>query len=845
MLQDTYIYVHQAKLLFFLAFDKLAIGNPITITLRLCDRSSDPNPGCGIMAEEPGGKTIKDAGIENAGESRLQGISSALNVIGKVSKDTLLAEIENFEELTDEFAEFCIPSKNYLFFIKIATFIRSWIHIPYFPAFHQPGWLVYYIFGPYDANYFDCLISDIWAGITVGLTLIPQGLSYASLANLPPIVGLYSAVLPSATYTFLGTALQLAVGPVALVSLLMGQLVAKYQPDYATNTTGAIDTAAQAALCVGIILTFMGLLNMGSFINFISHPVMSGFTTAAAMLIGLSQLKSAFGFGTICMTPLSTSTVTWCPVDIPQVGKDVHHNYEVMAWYVENWNGIFTYDTIGSSATLRKKYIAYIGKAFINPYAVKICFGIFIPLFTIALIKSRLKFTAVQKKTTWFRVFNATMSILPFIGIIIGGCVSYQIKKADNFNSIARTNIAPYNTHEFYAHKLSIVGKMPNGLNILRSPSLNHDFGSFFIDTIPITLIAFMESYSVARRIASQRNELNILNASQEMIANGVANLLGSISSAYPVSGSFSRSSLNHAVGARTPLGKVVCLCVVLLSLNITSVFEYIPNAALAAIIFLALWNIVCFNDYWEAWKRSKKDFIIMLLTSIIVFTFDTSTGLAVGIGASALFHLIDVVTNVRHQPTVVEYPDNKHICIIRINSDLNFLTSAAFKDFVTKLTIPVNRPPVHIDNLESRPWYDVDRRILIKYQISKSFDSIFKPNELLGVEELPLAVIIDVGLVRSADITGFMAIEEIVLEVRSRGIKVVLIHSPKWLVREFNKYGIENDVGDDLLDLDHFLKFDSKLPRRQVKKVDAAKSGMVDSHVSEVEMADSIAKIV
>ena len=90
------------------------------------------------------------------------------------------------------------------------------------------------------------------------------------------------------------------------------------------------------------------------------------------------------------------------------------------------------------------------------------------------------------------------------------------------------------------------LGFVKPGLDILRTPSISHNFGEFFLDCIPIALVLFMESYSVARRIASTNNELHLLNASQELFANGVANLLGSVSSAYPVSGSYSRSALNN-----------------------------------------------------------------------------------------------------------------------------------------------------------------------------------------------------------------------------------------------------------------------------------------------------------
>jgi len=136
----------------------------------------------------------------------------------------------------------------------IAEGLLSWIHLPYFPAFHRPGWLFRYLIGPYDKELAQMFISDLVAGLTVAMTLVPQALSYAGLAGMPKVNGLYAAILPSATYVFFGTSMQLAVGPVAIVSLLMGALMAKYQPDYLTNTVAAVDTGAQASLNVGIIM---------------------------------------------------------------------------------------------------------------------------------------------------------------------------------------------------------------------------------------------------------------------------------------------------------------------------------------------------------------------------------------------------------------------------------------------------------------------------------------------------------------------------------------------------------------------------------------------------------------
>lgn len=212
-------------------------------------------------------------------------------------KTSSIKGIEDTKSFLEEVKQEIIPQQvfdtNSSQIIRIA---RRWIHIPYIPALHRPGWLLIYICGPYNHEWAESIVADIVAGLTVGLTLIPQGLSYAQLANLPPICGLYSAVLPAAMYTTFGSSLQLAVGPVAIVSLLVGQIVAQYVPDYATNTADAIDCAAEVALAIGLTLVILSALNMGDFIRFISYPVMSGFTSGAACIIGLNQLKNAFGF---------------------------------------------------------------------------------------------------------------------------------------------------------------------------------------------------------------------------------------------------------------------------------------------------------------------------------------------------------------------------------------------------------------------------------------------------------------------------------------------------------------------------------------------------------------------
>ncbi|MEK9851885.1 MAG: solute carrier family 26 protein [Flavobacteriaceae bacterium] len=136
------------------------------------------------------------------------------------------------------------------------------------------------------------LKQDLLAGITVAVLLIPQGMAYALIAGLPPIYGLYAALTPQIIYAFLGTSRQLAVGPVAMDSLLvaagLGTLTLVQPTQY-------IQMAILLAFLMGAIQLLLGFFRMGFIVSFLSKPVISGFTSAAAIIIGLSQLKNLIG----------------------------------------------------------------------------------------------------------------------------------------------------------------------------------------------------------------------------------------------------------------------------------------------------------------------------------------------------------------------------------------------------------------------------------------------------------------------------------------------------------------------------------------------------------------------
>lgn len=136
------------------------------------------------------------------------------------------------------------------------------------------------------------LAGDVLAGLIVGVMLVPQGMAYAMLAGLPPVVGLYASTFPLLVYALFGSSRQLAVGPVAMISLVVlatcSSIAEPGEPAY-------LGAAVLLALMVGAIQVAMGLARLGFVVNFLSHAVISGFTSAAAILIALSQLKHLLG----------------------------------------------------------------------------------------------------------------------------------------------------------------------------------------------------------------------------------------------------------------------------------------------------------------------------------------------------------------------------------------------------------------------------------------------------------------------------------------------------------------------------------------------------------------------
>jgi sulfate permease, SulP family len=455
------------------------------------------------------------------------------------------------------------------------------------------------------------LRGDVSAGLTVAVMLVPQGMAYALLAGLPPVVGLYASTVPLLVYALFGSSRQLAVGPVAIVSLLTLSGVSALA---APGTQEFIALAALLALMTGVIQLVLGLLRAGFIVNFLSHAVISGFTSAAAIVIGLSQLRQLLG------VPLASG-----------------------------------HSVVG----LLMEAVQRLGET--NPWTLAIGLGSIAALVAARRVAPR---------------FPAALLVVAAATII---------------------------TYVFRLHErgVGIVGEVPGGFPALAIPT----FGAgTLLALLPVALtisfVGFMESIAVARSIAAR--EKYRVDADQELKGLGLANLAGAAFSGYPVTGGFSRSAVNYQAGARTGLATIItALLVILTLLAFTSLFHYLPNAVLAAIVMVAVYGLINVAEARHLFRLKPVDGWTLVLTFAATLFIGIEQGILIGaafsllvfIWRSAYPHVATlgwlpqerVFRNVNRYPEVERVPG---VTILRVDASLYFANMAFLENLLRNAVV-------------------------------------------------------------------------------------------------------------------------------------------------------------
>ncbi|WP_430907066.1 SulP family inorganic anion transporter [Maribacter sp. 2-571] len=389
---------------------------------------------------------------------------------------------------------------------------------------------------------------DLVAGLTVGIVLVPQGMAYAMIAGLPPVYGLYAALLPLVFYALLGTSRQVSTGPVAMDSLLVAAGLGALQ---LSGTENYITAAIVLCLMVGAIQLLLGILRMGFLVNFLSKPVINGFTSGAAIIIIFSQLRHLLGV---------------------EIEKSTQF-YELVGNAMGKLGDTNLYDLgIGLSGIL-----------------------------IILLIKK------------WDKRIPAVLLV-----VILGVLCMYFI---------APTSLG-----------IKIVGEVPIGFPKFDTPNISLELISrLWSIALVLALVGYLETISIGKAM-EERNHTDYVNANQELIALGTANIVGSFFQSYGSTASFSRSAINFESGGRTPMSGVFAAALVLLTLFfLTPVFYYLPKAVLASIIMVSVVGLVDLKYPKLLWRLRKDEFAVLCITFLGTLTVGITGGILIGVLLSLL----------------------------------------------------------------------------------------------------------------------------------------------------------------------------------------------------------------
>jgi len=580
--------------------------------------------------------------------------------------------------------------------------------------------------------------ADVVAGVTVALVLIPQSMAYAQLAGMPAYYGLYTAFLPVIVGALWGSSRQLATGPVAMVSLLTGSVLA---PLAAVGSEHYVALAIVLTFLVGCIQLGLGVFRLGLIINFLSHPVVSAFTTAAAIIIALSQLNKligvpigrskfflvdvwrvllqiadihlptlAFGAGALALMLLMRRFAPKLPGVLIAVALAT-----VLSWATQ-----FELLASGTIEQIQDEEVRALARAYVdthrheqqldaersaknaelrraeqagaggNLHAMALDYQI-------RLINLQLDDLEKENRNRarWLRKFSFKRTGEA------GANAAFLIEDSDPAkNEGRRWRIRSLDENGVrFSGGGEVVGAIPAGLPAFAPPRLDFDtLASLLSTALVIALVGFMEAISMAKAIATKTRQR--LDPNQELIGQGLANLAGSFVQCYPVSGSFSRTAVNFNAGARTGMASVVTALIVMLALFFfTPLLYHLPQSVLAAVIVLAVTSLVNFRSMRDFWRAQRHDGIAAIVTfcATLLVAPHLDLGILIGASLAILLYLYRsmhprLAVLGRHpdgtlrDAALYDLPLSEHLAALRFDGQLYFANVPYFEDCVLEV---------------------------------------------------------------------------------------------------------------------------------------------------------------
>ncbi|XP_022743483.1 sulfate transporter 1.3-like isoform X2 [Durio zibethinus] len=542
-------------------------------------------------------------------------------------------------------------------------------------------------------------IGDLIAGLTIASLCIPQDIAYAKLANLDPQYGLYSSFVPPLIYALMGSSRDIAIGPVAVVSLLLGTMLSN-EIDPIKNAAEYRRLAFTATFFAGITQATLGFLRLGFLIDFLSHAAIVGFMAGAAVTIALQQLKGLLGINKFTKKTDIISVMH-------SVWGNAHHGW--------NWQTI----VIGSSFLSFLLFSKYIGKK--------------------------------NKKFFW------VPAIAPLISVVLSTFfvyITHAEKKGVQIVKNIEKGINPTSVNKIYFH----------GEYLLKGLKIGVVAG----------MIALTEAVAIGRTFASMKDYQ--LDGNREMVALGAMNVVGSMTSCYVATGSFSRSAVNYMAGCQTAVSNIIMSCVVFLTLEfITPLFKYTPNAILAAIIISAVVGLFDVPAAILIWKIDKFDFVACLGAFLGVVFSSVEKGLLIAVSISFAKILLQVtrprtailgkLPRTTVYRNILQYPEAAKVpgvLIVRVDSAIYFSNSNYVKERILR-------------------WLrDEEEQVKAACQPTIQF------------------LIVEMSPVTDIDTSGIHAFQELYRSLQKKNVQLILANPGPVVIDKLHASNFANLIGND-----------------------------------------------
>ncbi|KAI0880335.1 sulfate permease II [Annulohypoxylon maeteangense] len=435
------------------------------------------------------------------------------------------------------------------------------------------------------------LLADAIAGFTLALIMIPQGLSYATLANLSPEYGLYTTLTGAFLYWIFGTSKDVAIGSTAVVSLLVGKSstnVIEKHPEFAKE-----QVAKTHAFLAGCIFLFLGICRLGYILEFIPHVATSAFVTAAAITIICGQIPPLLGISRIN---------TRGPA------------YQVFIDTCKGLSRIKVDAAIGVTTLILLIFVKWICEYMTRRHT--------------HIEEASGDCQADLRKKKRERIC-ATVSCLRFLlAISFYIVISFLINRNSPFNEV----------------KFQLLGKIPVGFSNVSPPTFQVALIGAVIPELPAALIIIIIEHVAIAKSFGRKNGYSI-STSQELVALAATNIAGPFIGAYASTASFGGSAVFSKAGVRTPLAGIFNGAVIILTLfALQPVLYWIPKASLAALIIHAVSNLIePPTEMYRLWMISPLDVIIYIAGVLTSIFSSLENGIYLTIITSAMFLLIRI----------------------------------------------------------------------------------------------------------------------------------------------------------------------------------------------------------